>query len=174
MTTIRIHDRYAADSTSAPGVAALLMAVRAGRAIEAVSFLKTAMNMDRHDAAAVTLVLGGHRKEHTLTERQRAYLTPFLNSLERGITLEKAIKDKAYMLIDVELVVEEAFAIDADICARVLVETGASRDLLRLKENRRAMRNFLRALDDNAPVLWLNAVHGVYRYRTAVADPVGV
>lgn len=174
MTSICIQDRYEADDQSAPGVAAVLMAIRAGRFIESVSFMTAAMGHSRHDAAAITLVLGGYRREHTLTDRQRAGLFPFMNRLERSVTMEMALNDKAYLCIDMELVCQEAFAIDKVKCAHVLAESVCSRDLLRFEQNRRAMRTFLRALDACDPVLWLNAVNGVYRTRQNNLATVGV
>lgn len=92
-------------------------------------------------------------------------LLPFQARLHPALTFQAAVSDKSYSLIDVQLIVEEAFVIDPRTCAAVIVLNFPSRDMVSFMRNPRAMREFLHVLDEEYPVLWLNAVSGVYRSR---------
>ena len=69
------------------------------------------------------------------------------------VTLDMAIKDKSYSLIDVALVVEEAFDIDSRTCAELLVLHMPSRMVSTLMNNPPAQREFLELLFEHQPVL---------------------
>jgi hypothetical protein len=95
-------------------------------------------------------------------------------SLHPRVTFNMAVADKTYSLIDSQLVAEEAFEIDPNECARLIVLHMASRDAqaaMKMKDARLTMA-FLHILDEFAPVLWLNAVSGVYRSREVYDDLV--
>lgn len=171
MTTLTTtHGYYEADEHSARGVAEILEFVQLGELTEAVELLSTKMGHTRHDAAAIVFVLGDYRRPHTLTVKQRAGLTPFMNAMERAVTFEMALNDRPLLCVDLQLVCEEAMMIDHTTLVEVLFAVAGGKDLLQFLQKRRVMRELLRKIQSEHPALWLNAISGVYRNRQGVVD----
>lgn len=173
MTTLTtMHGHYEADTASLKGVAEVLEFVQCGELTEAVELMSTKMGYSRHNAAAIVFVLGDYRRPHSLTHVQRAGLTPFMNRLERSVTFDMALNDRPLLCVDLQLVCEEAMAIDHATMVEVLFHVAGGRDLLQFMQKRRVMREILRTLQADYPTLWLNAISGVYRNRHGVVDSV--